>query len=86
MGSPHAASHVAADRPAFLGQLSSLYRGRPGPIWGAERLRGSMGLITCGLKGTGITPQDQAADFPTALNSLQACNLALPQELQPIPG
>ena len=32
----------------------------------------SMGLITCGLEGTAITPQDQAADLPTALISLQA--------------
>jgi|FLTM01.1.fsa_nt_gi hypothetical protein len=43
-----------------------------------EAFLGSMGLITCGLKGTGITPQDTVADFPTTINSLQACNLALP--------
>jgi hypothetical protein len=30
MGSPHAASHIAADRPTFFGQSSSLYRSCPG--------------------------------------------------------
>jgi hypothetical protein len=37
-----------------------------------EAFLGSMGSATCGPKGTAITSQDRATDFPIALMSLKA--------------